>query len=283
MGYSLSFLLLLGATLLPAAAATAAALVEQLQMPVWIEHEGTRTALQPGWSVTEDDTLETGRDGRLHILFPDGSLFMLGAETWVTVEELFTPQAPSGTFRVSLEVTRGTFRWVSGQGVRPWQRDITLRSRTTRVDLRQADVCGQSNDQAVIVCLVAGALTIEQPGIGRLDMRQPQTVFMAPVTGEPAPIAPADPEMFEAWLSASALVAGRGIAVAGGGWVVQLAAFADVRAADALAQRLRQAGYAVKAKTTQLHNRTIHRLRVIADQFRITHPWVTCPAATSCR
>ncbi|MFQ5755298.1 MAG: SPOR domain-containing protein [Acidiferrobacterales bacterium] len=71
-----------------------------------------------------------------------------------------------------------------------------------------------------------------------------------------------------------------------------------MRAANAPAQLSRQAGYAVKAKTTQLHNRTIHRLRVenfdskaqaegfakrIADQFRIAHPWVTCPAVTSCR
>lgn len=297
MRHILYFLIILVGALPFVARATEAGVIEQLQMPAWLERGGVRKPLQAGTGVRQVDILETGRGGRLHVQFSDGSLLKLGEQTRVSLEDLAAPNAQGGTFHAFFDIVQGSFRFITGKNIHPWQRDIKLRSRSTTVDVRQADVCGQVNPEVVVVCLLTGTLTVEHAATGRFDMRQPRTVFVAPMAGEPPPIAPADPEMLKAWLDASELVPRMGITLPHGGWVVQLAAFADVRAADALAQRLRQAGYAVKAKTTQLHNRTIHRLRVenfdskaeaegfakrIADQFRITHPWVTCAAATSC-
>lgn len=50
-----------------AGVACAAARVEAMQMPAWLERGGARMAVLPGLEVAADDILVTGKDGRLLI------------------------------------------------------------------------------------------------------------------------------------------------------------------------------------------------------------------------
>ena len=187
MRHILYFLIILVGTLPFVARATEAGVIEQLQMPAWLERGGVRKPLQAGTGVRQVDILETGRGGRLHVQFSDGSLLKLGEQTRVSLEDLAAPNAQGGTFHAFFDIVQGSFRFITGKNIHPWQRDIKLRSRSTTVDVRQADVCGQVNPEVVVVCLLTGTLTVEHAATGRFDMRQPRTVFVAPMAGEPRP------------------------------------------------------------------------------------------------
>ena len=66
-----------------------------------------------GGPVYPDDTLETGADGALGVLFIDDSKLSLGADTSLTIDEyVFVPNEEQGSFVSRL--ARGTLLYVSG-------------------------------------------------------------------------------------------------------------------------------------------------------------------------
>lgn len=270
--------------------AAAATLVDGLQMPAWVERGRERLPLQADMELRESDIIETGKAGRLQILFPDGTVLKLGAESRLSIDRLSLPSRSDGVFRGFFNLTKGSFHLTAKTTARALEREITVRMNSTILHVQQADICGQSSRDADLVCLIAGAIRVDHPAMDSFVMDQPRAVFVAPKAGKPMPVAPADPEMFAAWLAATDRVAGQGTTIAEGGWVVQLAAVEDEQTARAIAQRLRQAGYPVDLTTTELNGRTFYRLRVerfdsqleargfagrIKGQFGITEPWVT--------
>lgn len=273
----------------PAHSATTV-VVEELQMPAWLERGGSRVPLHAGMSLQEFDVVETGQQGKLQLQFCDGSLLKLGEQARLSIDRLRPPSGTTGTLHAFLDVIEGTFSLSAQPSAGLVQREIGVRISSTIIDVRQADVCGQSRAKADLVCLIAGSVTVRHPGAGRFIMDQPRTVFVAPKAEEPMPVAPADPEMVSAWSVATDSVAGHGLTVRGGGWIVQLAALQNEQTARVMAQRLRQAGYAADLTTAQLKGRTFYRLRIdrfdsqleargfagrIKGQFGVTEPWVT--------
>ncbi|MEE9598313.1 MAG: SPOR domain-containing protein [Acidiferrobacterales bacterium] len=268
------------------------AIVEELQMPVWLERGQQRMPLQAGMPLKELDTLETGEAGRLVALFADGSLLEVGERTRISIERLSaTMEAASITFQAFLDVAKGSFHYTAHDTVRTTYRDVGVRINSTIINVRQpADICGQSSVETELVCLIDGTITIEHPAVASFVMDKPRTVFIAPKSGTPTAVTTADPELFRAWTDATKLIAEHGITVPDGGWIVQLAATNDERAANILARRLWQAGYAASIKRVGSGNRTFYRLRVdqfdseleargfasrIKGQFGVTSPWVT--------
>jgi len=267
-------------------------IVEELQVPVWLEREQQRMPLRASMQLKEFDTLKTGETGRIVALIADGSLLAVGERTRISIERLSaTIEATTITFQAFLGVAKGSFHYIADDTVRTTQRDVGLRINATIIDVRQpADFRGQSNVETELVCLIDGTITIEHLAINSFVMNKPRTVFVAPKSDTPTAVTTADSELLRAWTNATKLIAERSITVPDGSWIVQLAATNDERAANILARRLWQAGYAASIKSVDSDDRTFYRPTVnrfdseleargfasrIKGQFVVTSPWVT--------
>lgn len=277
----------------PSADAAALAVVEKLRMPAWLEHAEQRTPLAAGTELRAGDRLVTGRQGRLLVQLADGSVLRLGEQGRLVIHEL-KGGAQEGALQARLELGEGFLR-VTAEGAAPLEleRAITLELARTRITTRQADLCAGTQRLVQTVCLIQGTLAIEHPGAERVLMEEPGTVFRVSASG-PLPLAAADPEMLRAWTEATALEPGTGTTVAGGGWIVQLGAFEGEADAQALAQRLAQAGYAAEITTAASGARARYRVRItqfdserdakvfaehVQGRFGTARPWITCPSA----
>lgn len=276
----------------PSADAAALAVVEKLRMPAWLEHAEQRTPLAAGTELRAGDRLVTGRQGRLLVQLADGSVLRLGEQARLAIHELKGgPQ--QGALQARLELGEGFLRLTAEAAPLEVERAITLEVARTRITTRQADLCAGTQRLVQTVCLIQGTLAIEQPGAERLLIEEPGTVFRVSASGA-LPLAPADPEMLRTWTEATALEPGTGTTVAGGGWIVQLGAFEREADAQALAQRLAQAGYAAEITTAASGAGARYRVRItqfdsereakvfaehIQGRFGTTRPWITCPSA----
>jgi len=88
--------------------------VQKLVGEVIVKHaDGSETALKQGDPVFQDDVIKTGKDAALGLSFKDGSVFSLGADARMTIDELvYDPKTGEGHSDVS--VVKGMFNFVSG-------------------------------------------------------------------------------------------------------------------------------------------------------------------------
>ncbi len=87
--------------------------VKELSGSAFIVSGGERSAAELGAAVFQDDTLETGSDGALGVLFIDDSRLSIGPDTSLTIDEyVYEAGASEGAFLSRL--ARGTLLYVSG-------------------------------------------------------------------------------------------------------------------------------------------------------------------------
>lgn len=89
--------------------------VEKLDGVVTVERaDGTVVQLQPGDAIYEGDIVVTGGDGKIGLVFLDGSEFSLGGNGRMVLDEMvYDPNSGEGSSGVSL--LSGTFSFISGQ------------------------------------------------------------------------------------------------------------------------------------------------------------------------
>ncbi|MDX1540119.1 MAG: FecR domain-containing protein [Geminicoccaceae bacterium] len=76
--------------------------------------DGTEVALAPGMPVFQGDVIQTGPEGKLSLLFADGTQFSLSPAARMVLDELvYDPDAGTGSFLLS--VVRGAFVFITGQ------------------------------------------------------------------------------------------------------------------------------------------------------------------------
>jgi hypothetical protein len=76
-------------------------------------HEGNTRTLSGGSSVYSRELIHTGDAGRADLRFHDNTNFSVGAKSSVRLDKfVYDPNKSSGS--VSIEATRGTFRFVTG-------------------------------------------------------------------------------------------------------------------------------------------------------------------------
>jgi hypothetical protein len=76
-------------------------------------HEGNTRTLSGGSNVYSRELIHTGDAGRADLRFHDNTNFSVGAKSSVRLDKfVYDPNKSSGT--VSIEATRGTFRFVTG-------------------------------------------------------------------------------------------------------------------------------------------------------------------------
>jgi|GEM_PF-6128009 len=112
MKYLLSTLgLLLVAGVAPSSFSQKTARVLNMQLPVWVEHNGDLRALRPDRLITSGDTIVTGDGGRLLIDLPDAAALKVGTEERFAINKLREAQNSVGSLIEGIyEISMGAFR-----------------------------------------------------------------------------------------------------------------------------------------------------------------------------
>jgi len=114
--------------------------------------DGTEVTLSQGDAVFAGDVLETGVDGTIGIVFADESVFSLGEEGRMTLDELvYDPGEQSGAMNVSL--LQGSFTFVSGQIAKADPNAMVIVTPTSTIGIR-GTVGGGSVDSSGVTTAV---------------------------------------------------------------------------------------------------------------------------------
>ena len=111
--FTLAVCLLLCGTLAQAvpAADRAFAVVDSVQMPAWVEHNGVRQPLEPGKALQNRDRVVTGADARVLIQLAEGSAVKLGENAQLDLNAFGWRE--NRVFTAALDVARGAFRFTT--------------------------------------------------------------------------------------------------------------------------------------------------------------------------
>jgi hypothetical protein len=97
----------------PADASPPAATVKKVSGMATITRQGRALPATVGMEILENDTIRTGRDGSIGIVFNDETLLSLGPESVLVIDEfVFTPK--QGKFSIVLRMLKGTAAYLSG-------------------------------------------------------------------------------------------------------------------------------------------------------------------------
>lgn len=249
---------LLGANLLAQASTAegkAEAVVDRVQMPAWVERQGTRQELSPGVVLQNRDRVITGTTARVRIRLADGSLVALGADTLLHVNALGTREGD--VFTAALDVPQGSLRLTTGaDAASRHRRAVNLRVGTITAGLRGTDVWGSADGERDRICLLEGTITVVHPQGEAQQLGEPLRCYVAPKDASPIPLEIVTGQQVSAWTALTAMPAGvltraptseRSVPRRGK-WVIELATLDSESEALALYDRARDAGYDARIK-----------------------------------
>jgi len=83
---------------------------------VWLTYpDGTRRKADSGVSVYKDTRVETGADGKLQVMLLDETVFTIGANSEMYIDEFVYDPANAVNNKFSAKVSKGFFRFVTGK------------------------------------------------------------------------------------------------------------------------------------------------------------------------
>ena len=87
--------------------------VKTVQGEVFAERDGTTLPLEKGMRIFAEDLLVTGKDASLGIVLRDNTIFSMGPESSLSLNEfVFAPV--DGEFSLLVRMVKGTFVYISG-------------------------------------------------------------------------------------------------------------------------------------------------------------------------
>jgi len=141
---------------------------------------GQQVTLSQGDAVFQGDIIETGTGGSVGIVFADDTIFSLGGEGRMVMDEMvYDPDTQSGSF--STTVVQGAFSFVSGQVAKTSPDGMVVNTPSATIGIRGSTVLGQAaaegsenkitlvpdvdgNIGEIIVSNAAGTLVLNQAG-----------------------------------------------------------------------------------------------------------------------
>jgi hypothetical protein len=97
----------------PAGAFPAVAAIQKVSGTATVVRQGNSLAASAGLEVQENDTLRTGPDGSIGVIFKDATVLSLGPESVLVIDEfVFAPR--QGKFSIVLRMLKGTAGYLSG-------------------------------------------------------------------------------------------------------------------------------------------------------------------------
>ncbi|MBM4305998.1 MAG: hypothetical protein FJ107_00295 [Deltaproteobacteria bacterium] len=107
------FLLSIGGEVFPAYASTSVATVKKVNGSVIVVRQGKTIPAINGLEILEKDTLQTGRNGSIGIVFSDDTFLSMGPGSLLTIDEfVFAPR--QGKFSIVIRMLKGTAAYLSG-------------------------------------------------------------------------------------------------------------------------------------------------------------------------
>jgi hypothetical protein len=186
----------IGAVLLAAGAALAMALLSRPESALGGGPVGTAVAVDPAATIAAvtaqlaspvrpQDLIETGPDGAIRVRFVDATFFSLGANASVRIDKyVFDPARDASS--MSLDFTRGAFRFVSGKPLHTDSGQVPVRTPVAVIGIRgtaftgvigpDAETLWRSLDpgyrpdggdvgEATLILLGAGAIDVDGSGV----------------------------------------------------------------------------------------------------------------------
>ena len=135
-----------------------------------VRADGTRIQLAKGDPVFEGDIIETGAgDSAIRMLFVDKTVFALGSEARLALDELvFDPAQLSGTSQFS--ILKGVFIFSSGQIAKTDNTEMTVVTPVATIGIRGTEVAGRIDDEGSQFTIIDGAIEVtNQSGSVTLD------------------------------------------------------------------------------------------------------------------
>lgn len=219
-----------------------AAVVEGLQLPAWVNREGSQVAVKPGMELTAGDRIGTGGNGRLLIRLSEGSHVKLGENVSFEVKALRDGDA-GNPFRGVWAVLQGAFRFTTSASGANRKRDIDISVGTATMGIRGTDVWGKSNNEQDLICLIEGQIEVTREGDAPLAMTDPLTVYTAPRNAAPNPTVPAVMEELSKWAQETELSPGQGVLREDGSYIVYVLSTRSEDYAMEARKRYQAAGY----------------------------------------
>ena len=107
------FLLCVSETAISAGASHLVATVQKVNGTATVIRQGQSIPTKIGSEIREYDTLSTGPDGSIGVVFSDDTLLSLGPESVLVIDEfVFAPK--EGEFSLTLRMVKGTAAYISG-------------------------------------------------------------------------------------------------------------------------------------------------------------------------
>jgi cell division septation protein DedD len=253
----------------PQAQAAAAAVIEGMQMPAWVERNvlGSvrRAPLAPGVELKSGDEVRTGPGARLTIKLAEGSLVKLGEKASMRIAELAPDRG--GAFAAALNVLEGAFRFTTDVLAKPRRREVSIRVATVTAGIRGTDLWGKSSAERQVVCLIEGRIDVGAEGEAPVTMDQPRQFYRRD-QGQTQPVGFVDPVQLAQWARETEIAEGAGAARQGGKWRVTLARASTQATALELYDRLRDAGYPARIHPTAAAERRLYLVQISQLQSR---------------
>lgn len=226
-------------------AAAAAAVVEAVQMPAWLERGGKQTPVAAGTALFASDELRTGAAARLYVKLAEGSLVKLGENASLRLSDLEPDRG--GVFRAALNVVVGAFRFTTDVLGKNRRRDVKITVATVTAGVRGTDLWGRSETNRQIVCLIEGAIEVGAEGEKPVTMNQPRQFYQRD-QGKTQPLSVISKERLAELARETEIEPGNGAARRGGKWKVTLARAGSRDAVLAVYDSVRLAGYAARIR-----------------------------------
>ena len=221
------------------ACAQAAASVEAVQMPAWVERSGRRTPLLPGMELRAGDQIFTGAGSRALVRLAEGSVVKLGENGTLRITQI---DRSTEIFRAALGVLQGAFRFTTELVGQKRKREVDIRVAQVTAGIRGTDLWGRGRKDNEVVCLIEGEIQVGAEGEAAQTLNQPLQ-FYRRVDAKTQPVGFIDTKQLAQWALETEIEEGKGAARAGGRFSVALASAPDQRTALALYDELRAAGY----------------------------------------
>jgi hypothetical protein len=151
----------------PAPPSTPAGQVRESQGNVNVILAGTTTPvpLQPGDTINQNDTIETGAGARAFILFNDNTQMTLGENTKLKVDEyVYDPNGTSN--KASYSILEGAFQYVSGLIGKKDPADVKIDTAYGEIGIRGTEFIVKSDGKPnnLEIDLISGAIALTPTG-----------------------------------------------------------------------------------------------------------------------
>src|SRR5882672_5889414 len=238
--------------------AQAAAIIDSVQMPAWVERAGKRFPLVPGMEMRAGDQVYTGAGSKLLIKLSEGSVVKLGENGTLRFAEVNRTQE---LFKATLGVLQGAFRFTTQLIGAGRKRDIDIKVAQVTAGIRGTDLWGRGRKDNEVVCLIEGSIEVGAEGESAQTLNQPLQ-FYRRVDAKTQPVGFIDAKQLAQWAQETDIEEGKGAARAGGRFSVALASASDQQAALGLYDELRNAGYPAEILPRKEGEQVLYVIRI---------------------